>query len=96
MLKGMHVVMQNPVGSEDKRIAEMKCGRIGVILEITDTGYARVAFYGDGKGVNYLIHPESLAVHSLIRQAVTADARNATPEQMAHGIEVYRSLRPFA
>lgn len=62
-MRGQIVSMKTPVSLEDKRIAAMKMGRSAAFIEYTKPhGFARVTFYGDAKGLTYLVHPESLAV----------------------------------
>lgn len=58
--RGMLVKFAKPVGKEDSRIAKQKMGRSANVVEVCNNGYVRVTFFGDAKGLNYLIHPESL------------------------------------
>ena len=60
---GTVVKLTNPQGVEDKTIATAKGDRCAVYFETTlPHGYARIAFYGDAKGLTYLVHPESLEI----------------------------------
>lgn len=61
--RGSIVQMGNPVGPQDAEIAKMKMGRCATFIEYTRPHlYARIAFYGDAKGLDYLVHPESLTL----------------------------------
>jgi predicted metallo-beta-lactamase superfamily hydrolase len=62
MEKGYLVKFGKPVGESDSIVHSEKGDRIGHVLEMTWQGYARVFFYGDAKGLQYLVHPESLVV----------------------------------
>ena len=65
---GDMVTFGEPAGEMDKNIAAMKCGRMAAFIGYTDPYitpylYARVSFHGDAKGLEYLVHPESLILH---------------------------------
>lgn len=63
--RGQTLITRVPVGAEDERICNMHVGQCAVFIEYTGPhGFARIAWYGDRKGLTYLMHPESLQSQS--------------------------------